>query len=60
MAFPQGAAPEVVCPLPEILSKSDRKISIAKEISITMDFAAPLPEKIPGRKQVSMYHKKIS
>ena len=48
----QGAPPKAVPPplrllLPEIWSENNRKISITKEICITIDFAPP--EKIPGR-----------
>ena len=36
---------------PEIWSENNRKISITKDICITIDFAPP-PEKNPGRKPV--------
>ena len=51
-----GAPSEAVCPPrrllppPEIWSENNRKITVTKEICITIDFAPP--EKIPRRKPV--------
>ena len=49
---PRGSLPpppETFAAPPEIWSENNRKISITKEICITIDFASP-PNKIPGRK----------